>query len=155
MRPCLAGMAGLIALAIPASAQTTPDTAARQAVARALTDWTEAFNARDAAAVCAIFAPDLRFDVRGFPERGYRAQCDLLRAILADRSKRYQYALTIKEVLAAGNLAVARVVWRLTVNRAGQESPLMATVEPGLDVFRHEPDGSWRIIRYLAFTAPP
>jgi hypothetical protein len=27
--------------------------------------------------------------------------------------------------------------------------------EPGLDVFRREPDGLWRIVRFLAFSIQP
>jgi hypothetical protein len=28
------------------------------------------------------------------------------------------------------------------------------TKEPGLDVFRRQPDGTWRISRYMAYEAP-
>jgi ketosteroid isomerase-like protein len=28
------------------------------------------------------------------------------------------------------------------------------TKEPGLDVFRRQPDGSWKIVRYIAYEAP-
>ena len=29
------------------------------------------------------------------------------------------------------------------------------STEPGLDVFRREPDGLWRIVRFLAFSTEP
>jgi steroid delta-isomerase len=131
------------------------------AVRAALETWTADFNAGRADAACALFAPDLRYDFRGFPERGYQAICDLLHRSLADRTRRYTYALDIRETLVAGDLAVVRLVWTLTVARAagaagaGEDGAAEAVSrEPGMDVFRRQPDGAWRIIRYIAYEAP-
>jgi steroid delta-isomerase len=33
-------------------------------------------------------------------------------------------------------------------------SQVTETKEPGLDVFRRQPDGKWRIARYMAYEAP-
>lgn len=137
--------------------------AAGQAVRAALETWTADFNAGRADAACALFAPDLRYDFRGFPERGYQAICDLLHRSLGDRARRFTYALDIREVLVAGDLAVVRLVWTLRVVRAegaraeGAGADGAAEVvsrEPGMDVFRRQPDGAWRIIRYIAYEAP-
>jgi steroid delta-isomerase len=50
-------------------------------------------------------------------------------------------------------MAVVRLIWRLTVTPRDGSQPVTSQ-EPGMDVFSRQPDGSWRIIRYLAFAAP-
>jgi steroid delta-isomerase len=49
-----------------------------------------------------------------------------------------------------GDTAVVRLDWTLTVRPrdGGGES---VSLEPGLDVFRREGDGRWRIVRYMAY----
>ena len=100
--------------------------------------------------VCDLFAKDLMSDYRGVPERGYERQCQILQAAFADGARRYHYALVIKEILVFGEIAIARVTWTLTIRQttSGVETKI---VEPGLDVFRRDSDGKWRIIRYLAY----
>lgn len=97
---------------------------------------------------CALFAPGLRADVRGLPERGYDAQCRLLNS-LADARRTFVYAHDIKEILVFGDVAVARLVWTLKVlDKDGAET---TSIEPGMDLFKKQPDGSWKIIRYMAY----
>ena len=62
-------------------------------------------------------------------------------------------SLDIKEVIVAGDLAVVRLVWRLKVTVPGA-ADAVESKEPGLDVFRRQPDGSWKIIRYVAYEEP-
>ena len=114
----------------------------------ALTQWTDDFNAGRADKVCALFAPDLRANVRGVPERDYTALCNLLQSSLADRARHYKYALDIKEVRVWGEVAVVRLVWTLTVSQAGVGT---VSVEPGMDIFARQPDGSWKITRFMAY----
>jgi steroid delta-isomerase len=40
-------------------------------------------------------------------------------------------------------------VWTLTVRPAGGDS--VTSREPGIDVFRRQDDGSWKIVRYLSY----
>ena len=48
-----------------------------------------------------------------------------------------------------GDAAVVRLTWTLTIRpKDGGE---VTSVEPGLDVFRRERDGRWRIVRYIAY----
>ena len=149
MRALLAGFALLVAGAMPTSAQPANDEAAIRA---ALAAWTRDFNARDASRICDLFAADLRYDYRGFPERDYAALCGLLHKSLADPTKRFVYALDVREVIVSGDLAIVRLVWTLKTTVAGA-APVESR-EPGLDVFRRQPDGSWKIIRYIAYEAP-
>jgi uncharacterized protein (TIGR02246 family) len=137
---------GLTAL-LPANALASGT--AETAVRNVLASWTSAFNAGRADEVCNLFSRELRYDYRGFPERGYDDICALLKRSLADTSRKYTYALEIKEVLVAGDFAVVRLIWRLTVGEAGR--PQVTSVEPGMDVFARQPDGSWKIIRYIAY----
>ena len=41
-----------------------------------------------------------------------------------------------------------RLVWTLTVKQDGSET---TSLEPGMDVFRRQADGTWKIIRYIAY----
>ncbi len=141
--------AGLLALPLTAVADPATEQAEQQ-IRRALTDWQLAFNAGDAGSVCKLFAPDLRYDYRGFPERGFAEVCGLLSGSLADKTRKYTYDLAIKEVIVSGDLAAVRLVWTLTVKRAGQTVGSVSE-EPGLDIFRRQGDGSWKIIRYMAY----
>jgi uncharacterized protein (TIGR02246 family) len=149
-RRSVAALVGCVAL-LAASARAEP--AAEAAIRAALTKWAADFNAGNAREICDLFAPDLRYDYRGFPERGYQAICDLLQRSLADRTRRFRYSLDLKEILVSGDLAAARLVWTLTVTGPGTTGSAVSE-EPGLDIFRRQPDGAWRIIRYIAYEAP-
>jgi uncharacterized protein (TIGR02246 family) len=129
------------------------DTQVENAIRDALTKWTADFNARDASHICDLFAPDLRYDFRGTPERDYGAMCSGLHRMLGDRSKTLTYSFDIKEVIVSGDMAIVRLVWtsKLSISGSGR---IIETREPGLDVFRRQPDGTWRIARYLAYEAP-
>ena len=143
---------GLIAVTmLPAAAQN--DGAAEKAIRDALSKWTDDFNARDATRICDLFAPDLRYDFRGAPERDYAAICSLLHRALGDRSKTFTYSFDIREIIISSDMAIVRLVWTSKVTREGS-TQVMETREPGLDVFRRQADGKWRIARYIAYEAP-
>ena len=115
----------------------------------ALTQWMADFNAGKTDRVCDLFAADVRADFRGYPTRDHQAVCDLLIKSLTDSTRAFSYALNIKEVLIFGDVAVVRLVWTLTIKeKDGRE---FKSVEPGMDVFRRQADGSWKIIRYMAY----
>ena len=57
--------------------------------------------------------------------------------------------LHIKEVIVSGDLAVVRLTWISTVTAADGASE--TDDEQGLDVFAKQADGSWKIIRYIAY----
>jgi ketosteroid isomerase-like protein len=140
-------LAILAVLLVTGAAPAIADPAAD--IRSTLEQWTDSFNAGKAAQVCDLFSRDLIADFRGQPERRYHDLCTLLQQSLNDTTRKYKYALRIKEIIAAGEIAVVRLEWRLEI------SPLNVTsVEPGMDMFRREPDGRWRIIRYLAYEAP-
>ena len=124
----------------------------KAAIAARLQDFTAAFNARDAVGACDIFAPDLVSTMRGRPDNGREAVCKRIAAALADRSKTMRYAPDIEEIIVSGVLAIVRLVWNVTETQGGATR---VSKEPGLDVFRRQPDGKWSIARFLAFSNGP
>lgn len=111
-----------------------------------LLQWTDDFNAGRVEPVCDLFSKDLVSTVRGQGDEDYAFRCDLLTRSINDPARDYHYQPEIHEVIVEGDLAVVRLTWTLFV------SPLNVTVvEPGLDILRKEPDGAWRIIRYLSY----
>jgi uncharacterized protein (TIGR02246 family) len=133
----------MLALTLPASANEAGDIRAR------LEKWTDNFNGGRAEDVCDLFSKEAISDYRGQPERTYDEICALLKRSLADPSRKFHYQLDLRETIVAGDLAVVRLVWTLFVSPTNGTS-----TEPGMDVFRKEADGKWRIIRYMAYEAP-
>jgi len=129
-----------------ARAESADETAIRDGLMK----WAEDFKARNSEHICDLFDPALRYDFRGAPERGFENICTLLRRSLSDKTKRYSYTANIKEVIVSGDLAVVRLVWTLKVKRAGAARETVSR-EPGIDIFRKQPGGSWKIFRYLAY----
>ncbi|MEI9899746.1 MAG: nuclear transport factor 2 family protein [Hyphomicrobium sp.] len=125
---------------------------AEDAIRSTLQQWTKDFNSGNADAACKLFSPQLRYDFRGYPERGYEDICALLTRSLRDESKRYAYSLDIREIIVSGDLAVVRLAWTLNVTLPNGQ--VVTTVEPGMDVFRRGADGQWQIIRYTAYELP-
>lgn len=148
-----AGGVLMLALLVGGSALAQSPDQAESEIRAALMKWTTDFNARNMGEVCDLFAPDLRYDFQGFPERGYDDICKLLRASLSDTSKRFTYLPpSIKEIFVSGDLAVVRLTWTLKVRSEGAPGDVTSR-DLGLDVFRRQPDGRWKIIRYIAFEA--
>jgi uncharacterized protein (TIGR02246 family) len=142
----------LLALIAVAPLRAVAEDSAEAAIRSALGQWTQDFNAGNAEKACTLFAQDLRYDFRGYPERDYRDICDRMQRSLGDKSKAYSYDLDLREIIVSGDIAVARLVWKLTVTLPNGQQ--VVSVEPGMDVFRKEPDGAWKIIRYIAYEAP-
>lgn len=138
----------MLALLVAAPAATAAEDETAE-IRAALAQWTDDFNAGRADKVCDLFAKDARADVAGAPERDYAAICDVLTRSLADKTRHYSYAMDIKEILVFGEVAVVRLVWTLTIKK--EDGGTAKSVEPGMDIFQKQPDGSWKIIRYMAY----
>ena len=135
-------------LSLSSNVPVLADDAAME-IKSALTQWMADFNAGKTDRVCDLFATDVRADFRGYPTRDHQAVCDLLIKSLTDSTRVFSYALDIKEVLIFGDVVVVRLVWTLTIKeRDGRE---IKSVEPGMDIFRRQADGSWKIVRYMAY----
>jgi ketosteroid isomerase-like protein len=148
-------VAGVLALSMGVSYVSADESAAAvQGQIRAeLEKWTQDFNTGNASQVCSLFASDLISDFRGQPEDTYNSLCANMQQALGDPAQTYHYDLEIKEILASGDLAVVRLVWTLKA-RPKNGGPEQTTREPGMDIFRRQPDGTWKISRYMAYEAP-
>ena len=138
-------LASLLWAASPSFAADDPKTA----IQAALEHWRLDFNARRADQICDLFATELRYDFQGLPEQTYDQLCKRLHGALANPAMSIQYTLLIKEILVSGDLAVVRLTW--TDTSLGKDGKPVTHDEPGLDVFGRQSDGSWKIIRYIAF----
>jgi ketosteroid isomerase-like protein len=146
----IAVAAGCAAMSPCAIAQPVSDQAAIRAT---LSRWMADFNAGRADKVCDIFAPVLRADVKGAGERDFDAQCKVLRGALADPARSLSYALDIKDIFNAGDMAAVRLAWTLTT-RVKETGAVTTVEEQGLDVFGRDSDGHWRIIRFVSYERP-
>ncbi len=144
----ISGVLSLFLSASDASADST--TAVQSEIRAALEKWTIDFNARNSSGVCSLFAPDLISNYQGQPEGNYDSLCARLKRSLDDRANAYHYGFKVSEILVSGNLAVVRLVWTLAVHRQNESNDLTIE-EPGLDVFRRQPDGTWKIARYMSY----
>jgi steroid delta-isomerase len=134
-------------LASPAGA----DDDAQTAIRNALVQWTADFNSRRVDKVCDLFEPGLVYDFQGLREQRYDDICPRLKRALSDDTRSWTYAEPdIKEILVFGDLAVVRLTWTSTVK--GGAKGEVKSVEPGMDIFRRQPDGSWKIMRYMAYS---
>jgi steroid delta-isomerase len=142
---------GLFAWSVPALATDRADGAAT--IRAELVAWMQAYNTRQADKVCGIFSGDLRYKFGEVPDRGYNDVCPALHRLLGDETHRSHYTLDLREILVYGDIAVVRLIWTLDSSQAGS-SATVRTLEPGMDIFQRQSDGTWKIIRYLAYTSP-
>jgi steroid delta-isomerase len=139
-------LAVLLVLCGPALAEPAADEAA---IRMRLQAWAEAFNSGDAQRACELFADDVRDTVPDAPEGDKATICRRLERAMTRPGVRLNYAPTIHEVLISGDQAVVRLTWTLTTQSGGETKQ---SIEQGMDVFRRDPDGVWRIARFIAFT---
>lgn len=146
------GLVGLVATLLTLSSSPAPaaNTADETAIRQTLSIWTDVFNAGDAGKVCDIFEPGVIADIRPVPPQSYELICDRLKGVVTDKSRRYRYAQPdIKEIIVSGDMAVVRLIWTLTMTGGGK--PDATSVESGMDIFRRQPDGSWKIMRWMSY----
>jgi steroid delta-isomerase len=143
-----------LAAALVAAGSALADAAADAAAIRGrLAGWAEAFNARDAAGACDLFAADLVYSVPGIVEGSRERMCDNFARMFARTDFIMRYAPPeIHEVIVEGDIAVVRLTWTLTIQTLAERR---TSVEDGLDVFRRQPDGRWSIARFVAVTREP
>jgi uncharacterized protein (TIGR02246 family) len=139
-----------VGAATPARADVNSDKAA---ITDRLQRWTVAFNARDAAGVCDVFAPDLISTVPEALDGRRDALCERLSAVLAKPELRLHYdSPDLREIIVSGDIAVVRLFWTLTAQKGVESS---VTTEAGMDIFKRQPDGKWSIARFISFSATP
>jgi uncharacterized protein (TIGR02246 family) len=124
----------------------------RAAIEHALRQWPIDFNAEHVDGVCGLFAEDVVLVYPDSPDRGHQQFCDQMRRLFDDPTKTFSYETPdIGEVLVDGDLAAVRLNWTMTV-RDSTGRVLETAEENGLDVFKRQPDGGWKIHVSHAFT---
>ena len=136
-------LATVLAMPQPAAADDAAEIRAR------IMQWTDDFNAGHKDAACDLFSKELISDFRGEAEANYATRCALIVKAIDDPARKFQYRLHIKEIMTGGDLVVVRLDWTLEVSPPDQKE-----VETGMDIFRKENNGAWRVIRYMAYEAP-
>jgi uncharacterized protein (TIGR02246 family) len=124
----------------------------RAAIEAALRHWPDDFNAKNLPGVCGLFADDVVLIYPGSPDRNHQQFCDQMRTLFEDPGKEFSYdPPDIQEVVVDGDLATVRLIWTLTI-RDTSGKVLETIDENGVDVFRRQPDGSWKIHISHAFS---
>jgi uncharacterized protein (TIGR02246 family) len=142
-------LTGVIA---PTSAHADADSD-KAAITERLRNWATAFNARDAAGVCDVFAPDLISTVPEALDGSHHALCKKLAALLAKPELKLHYDNPdIREIIVSGDIAVVRLFWTLTARQGTEQS---VDTEAGMDIFKRQPDGKWSIARFISFSTTP
>ena len=126
--------------------QRADDTAAETAIRAALAGWVDAANRGDYKAALAVWAPDLIGWAPQGPDDNYEREADAAK-LPAPKPVRTTYALTINEVIVDGSLAVVRDTWTQATTR--EDGPDQVSTFRSFEVWRRQPDASWKISRWI------
>ena len=115
-----------------------------------LAEWEKAYNAGDRKKTFEIWAPDLVGWYPGIPDVTYaQEKASLDRP--APSGPRSTLHVQVVEVLVSADLAVVRDVWTETPPPGGSGP---ATTIPSFEVWRRQPDGDWKIARWISAPRP-
>jgi ketosteroid isomerase-like protein len=116
--------------------------------AQVFSSWTDAFNHKDLAGSCNLFAKNMVANYQGMPPKSYTSICDGFKKIF-NESRDYKYNFKLHQVYKSNDLAALRITWYLTVSENGKL--ISTTTDEGLDVFQQDSAGNWKIINYLSY----
>ena len=149
-----------VLLAGAAGASSAADVAAtcspEPAVTRTFEGFVRARNTRDTDAVMSFFAKDALLSYPGHPDSGFDALREIFQKNYSNPDIQGRYSVDIQEVQVSGDLAFVRVVW--TADREQKSTGRkVRTRDKDLEIWRCQPDGSWKLYRGLSFPvqAPP
>jgi steroid delta-isomerase len=142
----------LAGLSATAMAQTNVESD-KAAITERLQRWAAAFNARDTAGICDLFAADLAYTVPEVADGNRNRLCSHLDTLLATPGLQLHYGKPdIREIIVSGDIAIVRLAWTLTARKGAARD---TGTEPGMDIFKRQPDGRWSIVRFIAFSTTP
>lgn len=122
----------------------------KEEIIRLLNQWSDDFNAERIEPVCRLFAEDVVASYPHSADRNYASLCRNFKGIFSNPDMKFTYDRPeIKEILVSGDLAVVRLVWTLKVSK--HDIQIERVVENGLDVFKKQPDGTWKIHTSYAY----
>lgn len=121
-----------------------------KAIEKRFADWTEAFNRRDLEGACELFSKEIKADHQGIPTEDWHTMRARFQKLFADKSKQYKYRFKLLRVYRAGDLAVGRITWYLTVTKDGKNAIEEET--QSMDIFKPNKKGVWEMIDFVSFT---
>ena len=140
----LCAFALLVVSAFASADPAADNAAAEQQIRASLAKWVEAANRGDYKTASEVWAPDLIGWAPEGPDDTYEREA--AGAKLPVRPPKTTYALTINEVIVDGSLAVVRDIWTQTTKQdAGDKVETFRSYE----VWRRQPDSSWKISRWI------
>lgn len=110
--------------------------------------WTQAFNNKDLAGACNLFAKDMVAEYQGASPRNYDTVCNGFKKIF-NENQSYKYSFKLQKVYRSKDLASIRITWYLQVIEDGKI--ISNTQDEGIDILKLGDDGSWKIVNYLAY----
>lgn len=123
----------------------------KQEIVHLLHKWPQDFNEKNIRGVCGLFANDLVASYSGSKDRNYEEMCRNFLNVLTDSEKIYHYeAPKIEQILVGDNIVAVRLVWTLKVTNKNK-SDVDVIKEKGLDIFKRQSDGSWKIAISYAY----
>ena len=131
---------------------TTDRRAVEAEIRSSLAAWVDAFRRDDKRAMAQVWAPDILGWAPGQPPYTYAQVEPDLRAAPQPPRVRPEIQLAIEEVLVSDDLALVRDIWTFR-RRFGSDSVLTQRLL-GYEIWRPQPDGKWRIARYLSAPEP-
>jgi len=82
----------------------------------------------------------------GTPDRNYDETCQGFGSQLGRTDRTFRYdAPEIEEILVSGDLSIVRLIWTSRISGAGLAGEIVER-EKGLDVFKKQADGTWKIL---------
>jgi uncharacterized protein (TIGR02246 family) len=139
----------LLAGAAPAE-ETCSAEPAQSAVTRAFEGLVRARSARDTDAVMSFFDKDALLSYPGYPDSGFDALRELFRKSYSHPDLQGRYSAEIEEVQVSGDLAFVRAVWTADLEQKSTGRQVR-TRDKDLEIWRCQPDGSWKLYRGLSF----
>jgi ketosteroid isomerase-like protein len=134
---CFLSLVATVVYAVPTQAQQD-----EAVIRRSLADWAQAFNSGDYAKAARVWAPDMKGWGDG-GEDSYQREMDSARKTPKVAHPQYKYQLVIDEVMVSGDMAVVHDTWT-GIGPTGK-----ATTFRSFEVWRRQPDKSWKISRWL------
>ena len=149
MRSCFALLFLVVVSSACAAAPAFPQTQQDEALIRqSLADWLKAFNDGDYAKAAQVWAPDMRGWGDGM-EDSYQREMDSAKQTPKVADPKWRYALRIDEVMVEGDMAVVHDTWT-EIGPTGK-----ARTFPSFEVWRRQPDKTWKISRWLDGASTP
>ena len=136
-----------------ASGQTPAPAPVEKQIRQSLADWMEATNQRQYDKANDVWAPGV---VGWFPEARVFGMDEAYRVAGVPRGSEKPYStfeLTIEEMLIGSELAVVRDIWHETIHFPGNAATVVRPIR-SFEVWKPQPDGKWRIVRWISAPEP-